>query len=70
MGVSDLDLLAGRLVVVDLRNNQAYPIMFEPALLPMAQKLHQGSECKGDYKLRWKPVCDQRDYDGVNESTR
>jgi hypothetical protein len=44
--LSSLDLHSGRLVVVDPRDNQSYPIAFEPALLPSVRTFHEGSTVK------------------------
>jgi hypothetical protein len=38
-----LDIPAGRMVIVDPRDNQAYPITLDPSLLSTARKLHEGS---------------------------
>lgn len=44
--VSSLDLPAGRLVIVDPRDDQTYPIAFEPARFPVSRELHQGQAMK------------------------
>lgn len=44
--LSVLDVHAGKLVVLDPRDNQSYPITFGSSLLPIASKLHQGSSVK------------------------
>jgi hypothetical protein len=44
--VSALDVHAGKLVVLDPRDNQSYPIAFGPSLEPLARKLHLGSPVK------------------------
>ena len=41
-----LDLHSGKLVVLDPRDNQAYPITFSSSLLPIASQLHEGSPVK------------------------
>lgn len=44
--VASLDAQAGRLVVVDPRDNQRYPIVFEPARFPVSREIHQGQDVK------------------------
>ena len=44
--VSSLDLHAGRLVVVDPRDGKTYPILFDPARLPISSELHNGSDVR------------------------
>lgn len=44
--VSDLDLRANRFAVLDTNNNQSYSISFDPASLPTAHDLHEGSTVK------------------------
>lgn len=44
--LSFLDLHSGRLVIVDPRDNQAYPIVFDPSLVPAIRKLHEGLTVK------------------------
>jgi hypothetical protein len=41
-----LDIHNGRMVVVDPRDNQAYPIGFDPSLLSEVRTLHEGSTVK------------------------
>ncbi len=41
--ISFLDLHSKRLVVVDPRDNQRYPISFDPARFPVSQHLHLGT---------------------------
>lgn len=44
--LSVLDVHAGKLVVLDPRDQQSYPITFGPSLLPVAAKLRQGSSVR------------------------
>jgi hypothetical protein len=44
--VSDLNLRANRFAVLDTNNNQSYSISFDPASLPAARDLHDGSTVK------------------------
>ena len=44
--LSSLDLHSSRLVVVDPRDDQAYPMTFDPSLLEAMSKLHEGSAVK------------------------
>jgi len=40
--VSFLDLQSGRLVLVNVRDDKSYQIVFDPARFPMSRHLHQG----------------------------
>ncbi len=44
--LSSLDLHTGRLVIVDPRDKKAYPIDFDPSLLPVMRTLHEGLTVK------------------------
>ncbi len=44
--ISFLDLHAKRLVLVDPRDGNSYPIFFDPARFPVSQDLHQGTHVK------------------------
>lgn len=44
--LSSIDLHIGRLIIVDPRDNKAYPIEFAPSLLPVMRTLHAGSAVK------------------------
>jgi len=44
--LSLLNLPAGRMVITDPRDNKAYPITFDPSLLPVARTLHEGMTVK------------------------
>lgn len=44
--LSSMDLHTGRLVIVDPRDSKAYPIDFDPSLLPKMRTLHEGSTVK------------------------
>jgi len=41
--VSFLDVHAGRLVLVDPRDNQSYEVAFDPSQFPVSHELHEGS---------------------------
>jgi hypothetical protein len=41
--VSLIDLHAGRLVLVDRRDDQSYQISFDPSRFPTSRDIHQGS---------------------------
>lgn len=44
--LSLLNLVAGRMVITDPRDHKAYPISFDPALLPVTRTLHEGMTVK------------------------
>jgi hypothetical protein len=44
--LSSLDLQAGRLVITDPRDNQTYPIVFDPSRFPVSRELRQGLAMK------------------------
>lgn len=44
--LSSMDIAGSRLVVVDPRDDQAYPMTFDPSMLPSMSKLHVGASVK------------------------
>ncbi|HEY5212021.1 MAG TPA: hypothetical protein VIJ38_03270 [Acidobacteriaceae bacterium] len=44
--LSLLNLLTGRMVITDPRDNKAYPISFDPSHLPVTRTIHQGMNVK------------------------